>query len=223
MLEAKTEKRASRRRRVLAPVALAASVLTLGIGSGVAYAAVTDNIVPTANYSPRCIDEGSEPDANGGLCLTDNTDVTYYGDSSGDNMLEAGDKATVNSVMANEYNPTQLNTSYDSSPSFSGSAETDIIYQEGTRNLGSNVLGMAWCNDAVTSSKCDQAYIRIRPGNYSYGISCHETGHAVGLTHGAQAAPRLRQNDSRLGCMQTPVPSGAGLGANNRDNINAAY
>ncbi len=96
--------------------------------------------------------------------------------------LEQPDKLTVNQVIDLEYRPTDLAFHYDSSPVFSGSGETDIIYQEGSNGVPSSVDGITWCNatggDVVD---CDQQYIRIRGnGNYVYHLTCHETGHAVG-------------------------------------------
>lgn len=186
---------------------------------------MTDNIFPTSYYSGSCRDD---PDGGDGYvtCLTDNSTLTYYMDSGGTYELEAVDKSNVRATMNNDYEPTDLSVSYDSSPSFSGSAETDIIYQEGSTNIPSSSDGVTWCNDAVDGNglRCDQQYVRIRGhGAYTRGMSCHETGHAVGLLHGSDASPRLSKTDSRLGCLVTPVGENTGLGSNNRDNINGVY
>ncbi|MDA2812014.1 hypothetical protein O4J56_15330 [Nocardiopsis sp. RSe5-2] len=215
------EERPRKRAAMLAvPVALAAALA----GGGVAWAAVTDNMYPTANTDNRCnnmtIRTADFP------CRTDNRNVSYYMDSHERFKLEAGDKRTVRGVMRNQYAPTDLRISYDSTPTFSGSGETDVIYQEGRAGLPSGADGITWCNDAVNGAryKCDQQYIRIRGrGHYTPGLTCHETGHAVGLQHGRYSSPRLSDTDSRLGCMVTPVGYSVGLGANNRDNINGTY
>jgi hypothetical protein len=191
--------------------------------TGVAWAAATDNMWPTLNEGGICRDD---PDGGDGLlsCQTDNREVYYYMDSGGKYELESPDRTTVSDMLRDEYASTDLARHYDSSPVFSGGAETDIIYQEGSTNISDNSDGVTWCNDAADNLRCDQQYIRIRGnGTYTPGMSCHETGHAVGLTHGREAAPMLPQRDSRLGCLQTPVAFGTGLGANNRENINATY
>ncbi|MEV4946342.1 hypothetical protein [Streptomyces sp. NPDC053755] len=202
-----------------------AVALTVGIGAGVAWAATTDNIHPTANNTGTC---HNDPDGGDGQisCRTDNAAVSYYMDSGGEYELESPDRTAVQSTMSNDYGPTDLTISYDSSPVFSGDAETDIVYQEGSTNLSDSSDGVTWCNDAVDGSSygCDQQYIRIRgAGYYSRGLSCHETGHAIGLVHGQQASPRLTNTNTALGCMVTPVGDGVGLGANNRDNINSVF
>ncbi|WP_254705834.1 hypothetical protein [Streptomyces vilmorinianum] len=212
------------RRRAAGLVAFA-SAMAIGVGAGVAWAAVTDNIHPTANNTGTC---HNDPDGGDGrvTCRTDNATVTYYMDSSGEYELETPDRDAVRSTMTNDYAPTDLTISYDSSPTFSGSAETDIIYQEGSTNLSDSSDGVTWCNDAVDGSSygCDQQYVRIRGnGHYTRGLSCHETGHAIGLLHGAQASPALSNTNTALGCMVTPVSSGTGLGSNNRDNINSVF
>ncbi|MFC8824875.1 hypothetical protein ACFT9I_05885 [Streptomyces sp. NPDC057137] len=210
------------RRVVTKPFAVGAAIVVLGVGAGVAWAAVTDNMVPTGATVPACHDENG-PD--GVLnCQTDNAALSYYMDSGGTNELEEVDRAVVRLVMADEYSPTDLSVAYDSTPAFSGSAETDIVYEESGIGVGSGSVGATFCNDAADSLRCDQQYIRILGGGeYDYGTTCHETGHAVGLTHGRNAHPQLSQTDSRLGCLKTPSGTGDRLGANNRDNINLTY
>ncbi|MET8538635.1 hypothetical protein ABZV67_45025 [Streptomyces sp. NPDC005065] len=145
-------------------------------------------------------------------------------DSGGEYELESPDRLAVTTTMGNEFSPTDLVIQLDSSPVFSGSGETDIIYQEGSTNLSENVIGVTWCNDAVGDGiRCDQQYIRIRGnGTYDTSVACHETGHAVGLVHGDGANPRLGNEDSRLGCM---IKDGWNndLGSNNTGNINKVY
>jgi hypothetical protein len=77
--------------------------------------------------------------------------------------------------------------------------------------------------------RCDQAYINFlyaNPSqNYARALACHETGHAVGLLHGEDAyTSGIRNDDSRLGCMVTPVNGDLRLlGSNNVANINDVY
>ncbi|MFC9704956.1 hypothetical protein ACFTWD_30155 [Streptomyces sp. NPDC056943] len=208
--------------------ALAVS-LTLGSGAGLAWAVTIDNSVPTANYRHSC-SEGQ----NGTVCQTDNADVYFYMDLSDgagdgrDNKLEPGDQAVVRSVMANSYNGTDLNTYYDATPVFSGDSETDIYYEEDTPPPG--LIGIAWCNDdsPAPAYSCDQQHVRIAHGyydyQYSYGLVCHETGHAVGLLHGENAYPSVDNNDHDiLHCMVKSDDTTRGLGPTNVANINANY
>ncbi|MDA1361395.1 hypothetical protein O1R50_17340 [Glycomyces luteolus] len=195
---------------------------TVAVTAGVAWAAYTDNMYPTQYLTVGCfsISGPSGP----GFCQTDNSDLTYYMDSGGSNMLESGDRTVVHNVMNNIYEPTDLSVTYDSTPSFSGSAETDIVYEESAVGLSSTADGATFCNNAATTLKCDQQYIRIRGGgHYRQGLTCHETGHAVGLTHGQDASPRKSNTDEKLGCMEKPTDADEGLQANNIENINATY
>jgi hypothetical protein len=202
-----------RRMRVRAGLATVAC-WTLLTGTAVA---ATDTIVPTLTYQNNC--------ANAAVCQTDNADVYYYMDSSGEYELEDWDRSMVGTMWANEYSPTDLVRHYDSAPVFSGEGETDHIWQEGSTGLDSDALGMAWCDDPIgTTHECDQHYIRIR-GNDTYDLSvtCHEMGHAVGLVHGNLAYPtRGMEDTAALGCMvkSTYEPD---LGTNNVNGINSAY
>lgn len=211
------------KRLSLKTTSLAAVAFTIvAVTAGAAWAAVTDNMYPTANANLPCRSE-SGPDGNLS-CQTDNATLTYYMDSGGTNELEAEDRNVVISVMNNIYAPTDFVVSLDSTPSFSGSAETDIVYEESGIGVPSGADGVTFCNNAADGLRCDQQYIRILGGgNYVRGLTCHETGHAVGLTHGQQASPQLSNHDERLGCMETPVDEAEGLQDNNIDHINATY
>lgn len=200
----------------------AAVLVVLATTAGIAWAAYTDNMYPTQYANSGCFSE--EPNARQSTCRTDNSTLTYYMDSGGDFELETPDKDDVRETMSSDYSPTDLSVSYDSTPSFSGSAETDIIYQEGSEAIPSGLDGMTWCNDAVNLDECDQQFVRIRgAGSYTRGMACHETGHAVGLVHGNVSSPIRSNTDSQLGCMQTPVDWNTSLGANNKENINNEY
>ncbi|MFF9915620.1 hypothetical protein [Streptomyces sp. NPDC013457] len=184
--------------------------------TGTAFAA-TDTMVPTQTYSVPC--------TSADVCQTDNETLTYYMDSGGTYELESPDRINVVETVTEDYAPTDLVISYDSSPSFSGDAETDHIWQEGSTGLPSDVLGMAWCNDPNgTGYKCDQHYIRIRGGGWiDPSLTCHEMGHGVGLVHGSHAYPQRSATDrAAMGCM---IAEGyeTTLGTNNINNINATY
>ncbi len=200
--------RLRRRLGALALGAAAALVVTTA-----AFAIHVDNMFKTANYNPDCRD-GTIGDP---FCQTDNDFLTVFRQSS----LTATGRSNIASALNNEYVPTDLSVSYVSTPSYSGSAETDIIYQQ-RDNLPGTADGFAWCNDAVTSTKCDQHYNAFESASPSVRLACHETGHAVGLTHGQQASPQLGNGDNSLGCMTTPVET-SDLGAHNTNMINATY
>jgi hypothetical protein len=113
--------------------------------------------------------------------------------------------------------------SFQNPPVYTGSAETDIIYQKGT--LPGGLLGQTLCDNAVNTQLCDQHYVVVSTDTPDTRLVCHESGHGVGLTHGQQAAPRLANGDNSLGCMQDPnveIPNGL-LGTHNTQAINSAY
>jgi hypothetical protein len=225
-LERKTSmpKTSAKRLSVKAICLAAVTFVTVAVTAGVAWAAYTDNMYPTQYARNACIDEGSNPVSGAGMCQTDNSSLSYYMDSAGSNSLEANDRSAVNNVLTNVYGPTDLSVAYDSTPAFSGSAETDIVYEESAAGMSSSADGTTFCNDAADNLRCDQQYIRIRPsGNFTKGMVCHETGHAIGLTHGDQASPKKSRTDEALGCMETPTDADEGLQANNIENINATY
>jgi hypothetical protein len=195
---------------------------------GTAHAAAFDNIVPVLR--PGDVTPSGCGAGDLSICLTDNSAVYYYMDSSGEFELEADDKSDVRDVLSSEYSPTHLAIHYDSNPVFEGGGETDIVYQEGSKGLDDDADGMAWCNAKGNETwECDQQYVRIRGGTgnsgtyRNSGLICHETGHAVGLVHGVHANPPVGNENDGLGCMQTPVNSGERLGSNNRENINSVY
>jgi hypothetical protein len=206
--------------RTLLSVLVVAAVAMTG---GIALAAVTDNLTPTGNYPWHCTT--GTADNPGRVCQTDNVNVYYYFDCCGTNALEAEDRDVINDMLYHEYKPTDLAFGYDSTPAFSGTGQTDIVYEEAT--VTGSAEGITWCNAEVAGGAyydCDQQFVRMEGGGtISYGLSCHETGHAVGLLHGYESYPRLSNTDSRLGCMMTPVDAFETLGSNNIDQINANY
>ncbi|MEU2281842.1 hypothetical protein ABZ614_07830 [Streptomyces sp. NPDC013178] len=123
-------------------------------------------------------------------------------DSGGNNKLEDDDKRMVRNVMSGEYNPTDLSVSYESSPSWSGDAETDIYYSEGT--VSGSDEGLTYCENprGLRHLQVRPAVREDRARSLGYGLTCHETGHAVGLLHGDDSMPTEGMRDSRLGCMK---------------------
>jgi hypothetical protein len=169
---------------------------------------------PTKQYAPTCVD-GAVGDT---FCQTDNAALTVW---IGPSLPGPGvGRMNVTTALISQFEPTDLDVRFLSAPVYSGQSETDVIYEVG--GVPSGFDGMTWCDDAVTATKCDQHYIGFRTNTPSVAIACHETGHAVGLTHGPQAAPRLPESDPRLGCMRNPAV-GDSLGVNNVENINKTY
>jgi len=137
-------------------------------------------------------------------------------------------RGRIHDSLDNSYNPiAELTVVYTSTPTYSGAAETDFIYQQGPTGRA-NVIGITWCNDNVDSAvyRCDQTYMRfVKDATYERrGLVCHETGHAVGLLHGANSWPTTSNTSSKLGCMRTPFdPSVYVLGPNNVTQIKDTY
>ncbi|MDP4511544.1 hypothetical protein [Nonomuraea turcica] len=195
----------------------AAALALVGFSSTPATAApITDNMYPTLNTSWDC--PSSAALVRAGFCQTDNSTVTYFYNTSG---LSSTAKSRIDTI-AGRYNSTDLTFSYKSTVVWSGSGETDIVYFQGT--IPDGYAGFAWCNDRVGSNpnRCDQHYVRFKNAAPGINTVCHETGHAVGLTHGRNAHYPLSNDDTRLGCMTNPSTSSS-LGAHNVDMINATY
>jgi hypothetical protein len=202
------------KRRTVFVVGVTAAALVAG--TTVVQAALTDNMYPTGNYFPTCLDG----DMGDGFCQTDNRTLTVYRQGS----LSAAEKSTVSRALKDYYGPTDLVVKIQSKGVYAGSAETDIIYK--SKTLAKTKIGVAWCDDAATTKKCDQHYVAFNKNHSEIGPinksdACHETGHAVGLTHGPNASPALGLHDDRLGCMS--YNDVYRLGANNKENINATY
>ena len=189
-----------------------------------ATALFVDNLVPNSNYTVICT-HGSYS-GNGSICQTDNATVSWYAQGSVTGYPSDYDavKATING----SYDPTAaLDFVYDSTPTYSGAGETDIIYQEGTISAGDNYVGFNYCDDPVDGSryKCDQQYVGFKQTtSVDRSLACHETGHAVGLLHGVYSSPAVSNTTTDLACMITPHdPANQYLGSNNVTNIDNTY
>ncbi|GIH70417.1 hypothetical protein Mth01_26700 [Sphaerimonospora thailandensis] len=211
-------------RRKLA-VGIAPAIALLMLPTVAAADHIYDGIIPTATYGPACIN-GTVTDSP--VCRTDNASVYWYADSNDYAALEQNDKDALSGMLSAQYQPTDLTVTHESNPVFSGSGETDIIYQEETDGL-TGLYGITWCDDAVNGElyTCDQTYIRIvTPDGYRVeggSVACHETGHAVGLVHGTEAYPVLDPGDDRLGCMENAEEFPPNLGNNSAHLINGVY
>lgn len=176
-----------------------------------------DNMYKTANTNWSCHDSTFSSSV---FCQTDNAAFTIYFQNSVTSTQKSITKGRLNS----QYNPTDLNVSYLASPVYTGPSETDIIYQTNATGFSGSTIGRTWCDDAVTSVKCDQHYVRFRGTTFNAELACHETGHAVGLTHGREASPKVAQDATVLGCMETPDHgTRSALGSHNVSLINATY
>jgi hypothetical protein len=199
----------------------------------VASAAQIDNIMPTSTTPGHCVHGGALETSVHVPCQTDNATTGFWMESSIDRTTgsDTTAEASINATMSGSYNGTDLNTSYDSTPVFSGAGETDMVYRAKNQDFndsGQNLIGYMWCDDVVNGSayRCDQAYINfINAGSVATrALACHETGHAVGLLHGEDAAPVTANDSTIVQCMATPIiNSRPYLGTNNVSNINSVY
>ena len=197
-------------RRWMALVAvLAVAPAAAALGSHV------DSMYFTLNYAPGCTD-GSP---GSGFCQTDNATLVVH---RGGNLTQTG-KDNIAWTLNNSWDTTDLNVSYDSTPVTSGSAETDIMYTVNPGVVPGTLDGITWCDDAVTSEKCDQHYVAFDTATPYRALACHETGHSVGLTHGQQAFPQISNGDDSLACMTTNPIESMYVGTHNVTQVNATY
>jgi hypothetical protein len=174
--------------------------------------AVQDNIFKTSNTTWNCADSSL-------YCRTDNATLVWFDEAT----ISVTGRSNINSVLEGQFEPTTLTVSFTGSPVYTGSGETDIIYRQGTIQGG--YLGLTICDDAISSTQCDQHYVTLSMSTPFLTLICHESGHAVGLTHGDNAAPAMTNQDSDLQCMRKSVDSlmPATLGLLNVGQINGAY
>lgn len=113
-------------------------LLVLGVVAvvmGPAHAAVTDNLVPTDNYARQCVE--STATANGVVCRTDNKDLWVWFPSS----VCCGVETTTRSSLDGSFNGTDRVVHYEDVPVYSGSAETDVIYQISDSDFSGSLIG----------------------------------------------------------------------------------
>jgi len=194
---------------VLIGIAAALVVASVALGSH------THSMFKTANYSGDCHDNAW---STSHFCRTDNQALSIYRESG----FSSGGRSNIGSTLTQSYTTTDLNVDFPGSASYSGGAETDIIYQYKPSSVPSGYDGWTWCNDAVGALSCDQHYAAFQSASPTWPLACHETGHAVGLTHGQDASPRVSNGDNGLACLTTPVETHL-LGSHNTGQINGAY
>lgn len=185
------------------PVVLATSVFAVAMFLGMfqwapSASALTDTLFRTTNTWWNCKDTTI---SSAYPCRTDNSTLTVHRQ----NTIVGNGRTNIAYTLNHSYDATDLNVVYQGNPVYSGSAETDLIYQAGSGGLSAGTLGIYWCNDAVSLNQCDQGYIRFRKSQPSKHLACHETGHGVGLLHGNNTTPMLSKTNTKLGCMVTPV------------------
>ncbi len=98
---------------------------------------------------------------------------TAAGRTGNDSVAEA----QMNATMSRSFNGTDLNASYDSTPAFGGTAETDVIYRSKPQDF------------------------RVS------GTGSHEKGHATGPLHPNGSAPAKSPTATRFECMTNAAVS----------------
>lgn len=193
------------------------AVLTLVLGATSAAATHFDNMFKTSTTWWNCFDNSQN---NPYFCQTDNQTFTWW---AGSGQFSPGAMSNFHDVMEGTIENTDLSVSFENPPVTSGLSETDVIFLEGP--LPGTAIGVTWCNDAVGTLRCDQHYVRLDGPGPGKKVICHETGHALGLTHGEQAHPAQPQHAAALGCLRSPLPAitNALLGNHNTQQINATY
>jgi len=203
-----------RRSRLLVATGLALTMVATGLSS-VAVADHVDSMYPTANAATPCSDGTI---TSGSLCETDNATLEVYRQAS----VGTIGKQQIRTTLDSSYNATDLTVRYEDPPVYTGPAETDIIYR--VRDVPGTAIGITFCNDAVTETKCDQHYVTFQR-QPAVPIACHETGHAVGLLHPGDADPRVSEDgldQLSFRCM-TNLGFDPTLGPHNARQINATY
>jgi hypothetical protein len=177
----------------------AATVAALGGGVAGAHHG-PDSMFPNPIVNWNCTDQGEappDPISTARFCQQDSTVMSVY-ISYTIPASPASHRAGIYNTLNGSYDTTDLTVSYPSLPTMGGAGETDIFYSSGS--LPGNALALTWCDDA-SSSQCDQHYVRFETNSPSWESACHETGHAVGLTHPQQAYPVQPQGDPAFGCL----------------------
>lgn len=139
-------------------------------------------------------------------------------------LTPSGQEA-IAATLNGSFDTTVLNVTFVSTPVYEGSSETDIIYEKYNKGVPADLKGLTFCNDANgASDQCDQHYVRWREDTHvRRNNACHETGHAVGLTHGDDADPRISVQAESLMCMRNPTMGEIYLGEHNADTIDFTY
>lgn len=193
---------------------LLAAVFFTSLVPAAAAAKDTDNLVKNLNTLADC--------STLSLCQTDNSELSAFMESS----TPFSRRFLISQALSDFNNSTNLTVQFPASPTYTGGSETDVVYRVSPAAVPVSDAAITLCDDPIDDLRCDQQYVNFGANEFvTLSRSCHETGHAVGLTHGVDADPRLNNLDPRLGCMITPTESGVqpNLGYNSVDNINENY
>ncbi|MEW9555823.1 hypothetical protein [Nonomuraea sp. NPDC050783] len=176
-----------------------------------------DNMFRTKNTPWDCHGNKTLPRR---FCQTDNSTLTVWRQKS----VAPSGWTRIKEVLKDDFDArTDLKVKFVRKPVYTGDAETDVIYKK-PEKFPAGVVALTWCDNRVDELKCDQHYVLLKGATPSKELACHETGHAVGLTHGNRAYPAVSNEDSRLGCLRTPPRVGVQtLGGHNRRMINKTY
>jgi len=193
-----------------------------------------DSLFPTGNANWFCLGGGTGTGSRPFCLLTFNTSgpgyaLTWWADWA----INAGPYSVMQTTIENQFEPTDLTVTEAAAPDYSGNNSTRVIY-ELRGDVPSPAQGITWCDEAYddpflpgpgNSLFCNQTYVAfLSNAVIQVPLICHETGHAVGLTHGAQASPAMSQTDPNLSCMKTPVLiTDTTLGIHNTTQMNVMY
>lgn len=147
-------------------------------------------------------------------------------DSNGEHELDAAARAVATEAMEQWDDKTTLTMIYDSSPTFSGVGETDVVWRE--TYLEPGTFGTTFCMDKVDNQThgCDSHYIDINPyGGWITQTARHEAGHAFGLVHGNKAFPIRDKCAAVMGIMRSArsCSDSSALGDAPKNNVNHVY
>lgn len=105
---------------------------------------------------------------------------------------------------------------------------TDLYYRY--QSLPPGNLAKYSCQGVSSGWRCGHAHILIDNTqvsgftvNQMRTVFWHETGHGVGLLHGADGEPPLSNDDPAIACMRTPISAAVGLANHNVAHINYHY
>lgn len=161
-----------------------------------------DVLYPTSNATWTCTGV-AQHGAGSAFCKQDSVVVSVFIERGGPGELTEDGSSIIWGQLLSQFDPTDLIIVWDSTPNYTGSLRTDIIYRRDT-NLPTGVDGAAWCVSERDTVDCDQHVAVFRDETPSWAIACHESGHAMGLTHGTETSPSASNTDIDLQCMMTP-------------------
>ncbi len=186
-----------------------------------------DFIYPNANIGASCSDSDIS-DGGWNACQTDNSSLSICVEASVSPKMSTAIDAT----RTGSYDVTDLGTVSVEACDYTGSSETDIVFRE-LSSLPSGAIGFVFCDDAVSSTRCDQHYAQFDAEDVAVSgfnnvdarkLACHEAGHSVGLLHAGLADPPTAADDSDIACMKQGYSNvDALLGAFNRGQIDGEY